>query len=47
MKINEDFSHVDSLDLKLDLSYKGGFRLIVDANMLLGKAAYLSVKGLI
>jgi len=45
VKFNEEMSYIDMIDVKLDLSYKGGFRLLVDANMMLGKAAFLSVKG--
>lgn len=44
VNVNKDFSHIDSLDLKLDVNYCGGFELIVNANMLLGKAAYVSIK---
>jgi hypothetical protein len=38
--------HIETLELCLDLEYSGGFQLSIDANLLLGKAAYLSVKGL-
>lgn len=38
--------HIETLELCLDLEYSGGFQLSIDANLVLGKAAYLSVKGL-
>ncbi|EEB17881.1 conserved hypothetical protein [Pediculus humanus corporis] len=44
VKVNKDYSHIDVLDLKLDVNYSGGFRLVVEANMLLGKAALISIQ---
>ncbi|KAK6620823.1 hypothetical protein RUM43_011119 [Polyplax serrata] len=44
VSVNKDHSHIDTLDLKLDVNYSGGFRLVVEANMLLGKAALISIK---
>lgn len=43
--MNNDYSHIDTLDLKLDVNYSGGFRIVIEANMLLGKAALISIKG--
>ncbi|KAJ8877115.1 hypothetical protein PR048_021567 [Dryococelus australis] len=42
--VHEGTHHLDMLELCLDLEYSGGFQLSIDANMLLGKAAFLSVK---
>ncbi|KAL0275827.1 UNVERIFIED_CONTAM: hypothetical protein PYX00_003559 [Menopon gallinae] len=42
IKTSENYSHIDTLDLKLDLSYTGNFRLVFDVS-LLGKSAYVSV----
>ncbi|XP_063242954.1 PDZ domain-containing protein 8 isoform X2 [Bacillus rossius redtenbacheri] len=42
--IHEGTHHLDLLELCVDLEYSGGFQLSIDANMLLGKAAFLSVK---
>jgi hypothetical protein len=44
--LHPQYQHIETLELCLDLEYSGGFQLSIDANMLLGKAAYLSVKGL-
>jgi hypothetical protein len=44
--LHPQYQHIETLDLYLDLEYSGGFQLSIDANMVLGKAAYLSVKGL-
>ncbi|XP_046985794.1 PDZ domain-containing protein 8 isoform X1 [Schistocerca americana] len=42
--LDEVNKHLDTLELCLDLEYSGGFQLSIDANMVLGKAAYVSVK---
>ncbi|KAK7862818.1 hypothetical protein R5R35_000842 [Gryllus longicercus] len=42
-RIDPAVGHLEQLDLNLDMHYSGGFQLAVDANMLLGKAAYLAV----
>jgi hypothetical protein len=44
--LHPQYQHIEMLELCLDLEYSGGFQLSIDANMVLGKAAYLSVKGL-
>jgi ABC-type cobalt transport system substrate-binding protein len=44
--LHPQYQHIETLELCLDLEYSGGFQLSIDANMVLGKAAYLSVKGL-
>ena len=46
VQINREHQHIDTLDLCLDLEYSGGFQLSIDANMLLGKTAYLAIKGI-
>lgn len=45
--LHPQYHHIETLELCLDLEYSGGFQLSIDANMVLGKAAYLSVKGLL
>nr|CAD7403184.1 unnamed protein product [Timema cristinae] len=40
----EEHQNLDTVDLCVDLEYSGGFQISIDANMLLGKAAYLAVK---
>ncbi|PNF14527.1 hypothetical protein B7P43_G15458 [Cryptotermes secundus] len=42
--LHPQYQHIETLELCLDLEYSGGFQLSIDANMVLGKAAYLSVK---
>ncbi|PSN46043.1 hypothetical protein C0J52_07689 [Blattella germanica] len=42
--LHPQYQHIETLDICLDLEYSGGFQLSIDANMVLGKAAYLSVK---
>jgi hypothetical protein len=44
--LHPQYQHIETLELYLDLEYSGGFQLSIDANMVLGKAAYLSVKGM-
>lgn len=36
--------HIESVDLLLNLHYQGNFKLSIDADMVLGKKGYLSVK---
>ncbi|GAB0088023.1 PDZ domain-containing protein 8 [Sergentomyia squamirostris] len=36
--------YIENLDLMLDLSYRGNFRLSIDADMVLGKKGFLSVR---
>nr|CAD7429133.1 unnamed protein product [Timema monikensis] len=40
----EEHQNLDTVDLCVDLEYSGGFQISIDANMLLGKVAYLAVK---
>lgn len=47
VSLDETEGHIDTLDLSLDLNYSGNFQLAIDANMVLGKRAYLAVKGII
>lgn len=42
--IHPDEGHIDSLDVLLNLSYQGNFKLSIDAAMVLGKKGYLSVR---
>lgn len=45
--LHPDEGHIESLDVLLDLHYEGNFRLSIDADMVLGKKGFLSVKGLL
>ena len=38
--------HIESVELLLEVIYNGNFRLSLDCDMLLGKKAFLAVKGL-
>lgn len=44
-ELEEDGARLRSLDLKFDLTYDGSFRIDVDAVMLLGKIANISITG--
>lgn len=46
VNLDETEGHIDTLDIGLDLTYSGNFQLAIDANMVLGKRAYLAVKGI-
>jgi hypothetical protein len=43
------YQHIETLELFLDFEYSGGFQLSIeaDAKTMLGKTAYLSLKGLL
>ena len=44
-ELEDDGARLRSLDLKCDLQYDGSFRIEVDAVMLLGKIANISITG--
>ena len=46
-QVSQDPVHhrIDTLELCLDVHYSGSFQLSLDANLVLGRAAYLSVTG--
>lgn len=44
-ELEEDGARLRSSDLKFDLTYDGSFRIDVDAVMLLGKIANISITG--
>jgi hypothetical protein len=44
-ELEDDGARLRSLDLQLDLAYDGNFRIDVDAVMLLGKIANISITG--
>lgn len=44
-ELEEDGARLRSLDLNFDLTYDGNFRIDVDAVMLLGKIANISITG--
>lgn len=37
--------HLENVELLLDLEYRGNFHLSIDADMVLGKKGFLSIKG--
>ncbi|XP_055609094.1 PDZ domain-containing protein 8 [Uranotaenia lowii] len=43
-ELHPDEGHIESLDVLLDLHYEGNFRLSIDADMVLCKKGFLSVK---
>lgn len=43
--LHDTEGHIEGLDLLLDLNYNGNFKISFDADMVLGKKGYLSVKG--
>lgn len=43
--LHDTEGHIESLDLLLDIHYKGNFKISIDADMVLGKKGFLSVKG--
>lgn len=45
-ELEEDGARLRSLDVKFDLTYDGNFRIDVDAVMLLGKIANISITGM-
>ena len=44
-ELEEDGARLRALDLRFDLTYDGNFRIDVDAVMLLGKIANISITG--
>lgn len=44
-ELEEDGARLRSLDIRFDLAYDGNFRIDVDAVMLLGKIANISITG--
>ncbi|KAG4075848.1 hypothetical protein HA402_003674 [Bradysia odoriphaga] len=42
--LHDTEGHIEGLDLLLDLNYNGNFKISFDADMVLGKKGYLSVK---
>lgn len=38
--------HLERIDLLLDVFYSGNFKISIDADMVLGKKGFLSVKGI-
>lgn len=43
--LHDTEGHMESLELILELQYRGNFRMAIDADMVLGKKGFLSVKG--
>lgn len=44
VELHEQEGHIENLELLLDLQYQGNFRLSIDADMMLGKKGFLSLK---
>lgn len=42
--LHETECHIESLDVVMDLHYKGNFKVAIDGQMLLGKKVFLSIK---
>ena len=45
VELHETEGHIESLDILMDLHYKGDFQLKIDADMVLGKKGSLSMRG--
>lgn len=43
--LHETEGHLENIELLLDLHYQGNFHLSIDADMVLGKKGFLSIKG--
>lgn len=44
--LHDTEGHLENVELLLDLDYRGNFHLSIDADMVLGKKAFLSIKGI-
>uniref|UniRef100_A0A1B0GJQ9 PDZ domain-containing protein 8 n=1 Tax=Lutzomyia longipalpis TaxID=7200 RepID=A0A1B0GJQ9_LUTLO len=44
VELHDAEGYIENLDVMLDLSYRGNFRLSIDADMVLGKKGFLSVR---
>lgn len=45
IELDESGGRIENLDLLLDIRYKGNFRTSIDADMVLGKKASISLTG--
>lgn len=45
VELHDKEEHIESLDVLMDIEYNGNFKLSIDADMVLGKKGFLSVKG--
>lgn len=43
--LHDTEGHLENVELLLDLDYHGNFHLSIDADMVLGKKGFLSIKG--
>lgn len=43
--LHDTEGHLENIELLLDLDYHGNFHLSIDADMVLGKKGFLSIKG--
>lgn len=44
--LHDTEGHLENVELLLDLDYRGNFHLSIDADMVLGKKGFLSIKGI-
>lgn len=44
-ELHDTEGHLENVELQLDLDYRGNFHLSIDADMVLGKKGFLSIKG--
>ena len=44
-ELHKTEGHIENLDILMDLQYKGNFQISIDADMVLGKKGFLSLKG--
>lgn len=45
--LHDTEGHLENIELLLDLHYQGNFHLSIDADMVLGKKGFLSIKGIL
>lgn len=43
--LHDTEGHLENVELVLDIQYDGNFHLSIDADMLLGKKGFLSIRG--
>lgn len=45
-ELHDTEGHLENVELELSLEYRGNFHLSIDADMVLGKKGFLSIKGM-
>lgn len=43
--LHDTEGHLENVELVLDIHYRGNFHVSIDADMVLGKKGFLSIKG--